>query len=215
MKSFLKTISAVLVVVGSLSSANAALVTVNMTADNKLSGGICADTSCQSLSINWSDLGTLSNANNWKISDSISVDLMPGVYTFAWLVENTGNPSNGNPAGLLVEIFSDTNTLFSSNAWEVFDVSNGALIANASEYGQNGEAGVIWTNANRGPISGISTNANWVYSANNFANADSFTWLRTSFEVEQTAINAVSAPASLGFFTVATLFLAFRRIKSA
>lgn len=214
MKKFFKTISAALVIVGSLSTGNAALVTVNMTADNKLSGGICADASCQSLSMNWSDLGTLSNANNWKNSDSISFDLMPGVYSFAWLVENTGNASNGNPAGLLVDIFSDSNTVFSSDAWEVFDVSNGDLIANATEYGQNGEAGVIWTNANRGPISGISIDANWVYSANNFASADSFTWLRTSFEVEQTA-NAVSAPATLGFLTAATLFLAFRRIKSA
>lgn len=214
MKNLFKTISAALMILGSLSTANAALVTINMTADNKLSGGICADASCQSLSDNWSGLGNMSNANNWKMSDSISFDLMPGVYSFAWLVENTGNASNGNPAGLLVDILSDGNTIFSSNDWEVFDVSNGDLIASATEYGQNGEAGVIWTNANRGPISGISTDANWVYSANNFANAERFTWLRTSFEIEQTA-NAVSAPATLGFLTIATLFLAYRRIKSA
>lgn len=214
MKSLFKIISAVLVIVGSLSTANATLVTVSMTADNKLSGGICTDASCQSLSTNWSDLGTVSNANSWTRSDSISFDLMPGVYNFAWLVENTGNASNGNPAALLVDILSDGNTIFSSNAWEVFDVSNGDLIANATEYGQNGEAGVIWTNANRGTISGISTDANWVYSANNFANAERFTWLRTSFEIEQTA-EAVSAPATLGFLTIATFFLAYRRIKSA
>lgn len=200
--------------VSAAASANAALVSISMTADNIVSGGLCEDASCQSIAVNWSDLGALPNANNWKKSDTVSVDLEAGVYSFAWLVENSGNAANNNPAALLAEITSDGDINFSSSAWEVFDVSNGALIASASEYGQNGEAGLIWTRANGGAINGISTSASWAYSDSNFANADRYAWLRTVVEIKRSA-EAVSAPASLGFVAAIVLFLVFRRVKSA
>lgn len=210
MKTILKVIATATLAVSFLANTQAAVINVSMTADNIVSGGLCVDTTCTSIDSNWSDFGSMTNSTEWKLSDTVSFNLNPGIYGFAWLVENTGSGSSGNPAALLAEVSVDGNAVFSSADWEVFDNTTGAFIANATEYGANGQIGLIWTNAVGGPISGISTNANWIYSANNFANADSSAWIRTIVEV-QNPVNNVSAPSLIVFATIGALFLAGRR----
>jgi hypothetical protein len=105
---------------------------------------------------------------------------------------------------LLAEILWDGNANYSSSSWEVYDQSNGNFLANATEYGVNG-GNNIWGNNLGGPVSGISTNANWIYTANNFANADSSAWFRTSISVPE--------PGILGLFGMGLFGLAMARRK--
>jgi hypothetical protein len=134
----------------------------------------------------------------------MTLNLSAGTYYFAWYVTNSGNASNGNPAGLLAEILWDGNANYSSSSWEVYDQSNGNFLANATEYGVNG-GNNIWGNNLGGPVSGISTNANWIYTANNFANADGSAWFRTSISVPE--------PGILGLFGMGLLGLGMARRK--
>ena len=183
MRNFLKKTSAALIVtLASAGAANAVPITINMTADNVVaSGGLCFDATCTG-GTDWTTLGTIPNAGNWRVSDTVVLDLAPGTYWFAWEVANFENPSSDNPAALLAEILWDGNANYSSSGWEVYDVSTGAFIANATSYGSNG-APNIWTSVNGGPVSGISSSANWIYTANNFAYADPSAWFRTSITV--------------------------------
>ncbi len=208
MKTIFKVIASATFALSMLANTQAAVINVSMTADNTVSGGVCADSSCTSIVSNWSDFGTMSNSTNWKSSDSVTFNLAPGTYSFAWLVENAGRNSSGNPAALLAEYSVDGSVVSSSSDWELFDNTTGAFIASATEYGANGQSGVIWTNANGGPIAGISASANWIYSANNFADADRSVWLRTTVDVPSTN---VSAPSMLALFALGAFFVASRR----
>lgn len=211
MKKYLYRLFAGLVLTGGfMTSVHAIPVTINMTADNIASvGGLCADASCQS-NTGWNALngGPLgSDRRNWMRPSSLTIDLGPGTYYFAWRVRNVGGRSPYNPAGLLAEILWDGNANYSSSGWEVFNRNTGVFLANATDYGLNGGAN-IWTNVNRGPIAGISTNASWIYTANNFANADRSAWFRTSI-----TITSVSEPAVLGLFGIGLIGLAMARRK--
>lgn len=195
---------------GAASSAYAMPVTVNMTADNTVaSGGLCWDSSCTGGDL-WSDFGPMTHSTDWRQSDSVVLDLDPGVHYFAWQVENLGSASSGNPAGLLAEILWADQANVSSSAWEVFDVETGALIALATEYGLNGGANV-WTSANGGAVAGISTDANWIYSANNFASADASVWIRTSISIQSVPEPGVLGLSLLGLLTIG---LVLRRRRS-
>jgi hypothetical protein len=208
-KYLFKLISALILAGGFMSSAHAIPVTINMTADNITSdGGLCADASCQT-GTGWNTLngGALANASNWTQSDSLMLNLGAGTHYFAWEVTNSGGASSGNPAALLAEILWAGGANYSSSSWEVYDQSNGNFLANATEYGLNGGAN-IWTNVNGGPVAGISTNASWIYTANNYASADQSAWLRTSI-----TIASVPEPAVLGLFGMGLIGLAMVRRK--
>lgn len=206
-KYLIKLVTTLIFAGGFIASAHAVPVTINMTADNIIfSGGLCADASCQSGTVGWSGLV---NADNWTQSDSQVFDLSVGTYSFAWQVNNVGGASNGNPAALLAEILWDGNANYSSSSWEVYDQSTGNFLANATEYGLNGGAN-IWNDVNGGPVAGISTNANWIYTMNNFADVDSSAWIRTSITV-----TAVPEPAVLGLFGLGLIGLAVTRRKRA
>ena len=200
---------ALLLTAGLIASANAIPVTINMTADNIIAdGGLCSDASCAGLT-GWAGLvsGSLSNLSNWHKSDSLTIDLSDGTYYFTWDIFNNLPASSGNPAGLLAEILWDGNTNYSSSAWEIYDVSTGATIENATEYGLNGGSN-IWKRVNGGPVAGISTNSNWIYTSNNFSRADESAWVRTSI-----TIHSVPEPGVLALITVGLLGLTFMRRK--
>jgi len=211
MKKYLfKFASALILAGGFMTSAHAVPVTINMTADNIAAvGGLCADASCRR-GTGWNALngGPLGNSRrNWMQSDSLTINLGAGTYYFAWRVRNVGPRSQNNPAGLLAEILWDGNANYSSSDWEVFNRNNGAFLANATDYGLNGGAN-IWTNVNGGPVAGVSTNASWIYTADNFANANRSAWFRTSITV-----TSVSEPGILGLLGIGLIGLAMVRRK--
>jgi len=206
---------ALLLSFGFATSSQATLVTVNMTADNSFFGGLCFDSSCTG-GTQWEILnsGPLANINNWTQSDSVTIDLGAGTHYFAWLISNDGEPTDGNPAALLAEILWDGNANYSSSAWEVCESGEGldcsGSLTNATEYGFNGDPN-IWTDVNGGnPVSGISTNANWIYTANNFADADPQAAIRTSI-----TIGAVPEPSIIALFALGLFGLGFARRRKA
>lgn len=193
---------------GVMASAHAVPVTINMTADNIVNnGGLCFDASCVT-GAGWSALsGSLPNMSNWTQSDSLTIDLDAGTHYFAWQITNSGPASSSNPAALLAEILWDGNANYSSAGWEIYNQADGSFIANATEYGLNG-APNIWTTNNGGAVAGISTSANWIYTANNFASADASAWIRTSI-----TIASAPEPGVLGLLGIGLLGLAYSRRK--
>jgi len=178
------------------SLATAVPVTVNMTGDNIISsGGLCDDSNCLD-GIGWSELGPIPNFENWTQSDSITFDLRPGTYYFAFLVFDSGGPE-----GLLAEFLWDDQINRSSAAWEVFDDVTGATIESAIELAANDSA-PIW-----GTIAGISNEAQWIWSSNQSPGQDSV-WIRTNITIDSVV---VSAPATLGLLLSAFVVLFARK----
>lgn len=203
-------ISTIALTVGISAAAHAIPITINMTADNIIaSGGLCASSACSG-STGWSALGTNTTYfNNWQRSSSVILDLGAGTHHFAWQITNSGSPSSGNPAGLLAEILWDSGANYSSSAWEIFNASTGNLIEQAREYGANG-GNNIWRNVNGGPVNGITTNANWIYTSNNFQNAPSSAWIRTSITIAE-----VSEPATMAMMAIGLALVGVARRKQA
>lgn len=209
MKGFLnKSVAAAVLSVGMVAGAQAIPVTINMTGDNLVaSGGLCFTSACTG-GVGWSAYGSTANLGDWTVSTSMALDLAVGTHSFAWNIQNYGGSSSGNPAALLAEILWDGGANYSSSAWEVYSINTGALIENATEYGANGGAN-IWSSVLGGAVSGISTDANWIYGSANYQNAPSSLWLRTSITIAE-----VSEPATLALFGLGLLGLGMVRRKN-
>jgi len=74
----------------------------------------------------------------------------------------------------------------------------------ATEWGANGGAN-IWTNAHDGPIAGISTAANWLWSDDNFT---STTPGNAAF---RTGITVLSEPGTFGLLAIGLAGFAWTR----
>ena len=170
-------------------SAMADLVTITYTADNILTvAGVCVDPSCTAPS---QIFPAGANADDWRFADTTTLDLGPGQYTFAFFAVNLPNPNQNNPGGFLAQILWGSNTLLTSASdWDVTlcstsnpDSCDFGGWTDATQYGNNGGAN-IWTNVKGGAVAGISTDAQWLWSDNNFnAGMDQYVAFRTTIMV--------------------------------
>lgn len=164
-----------LVLVFSLFSTNAMAVplTVNYTSDNAtLYYATFQWPNNMGLTIN--DLGT--NATNWQQMDSSVVDVAENNYVaFLFVAENSGTGSQNNPGGFLADISLGGSVIDStSSSWyaasgDFFSGGINEAWSPAVEYGANGDNSTIWYNVNGGSVSGISDDAQWIWTGSNFS----------------------------------------------
>ena len=147
------------------------------------------------------------NAGAWTRTDTTTV-LLPstGSYQVVFDLSNSGTPTRGNPAGLLVEISGQdvTGDLLTSGNWEwapyqsvqpiqgVFDFSSLSW-STVSTYGSNGVR--PW-----GTRPSISSQAEWIWSDNNFnSNTDARIFLRANIQAdpEDGSLTATGSLATL------------------
>ena len=151
-------------------------ITVNYTGDNVIFGGLCTDASCTESVL----FPHGPNRLNWRKSDTVTLDLDAGTHWLLFHNFNIGGPSAGNnPAAVLAEILGGHGgPNYSSSSWEY--TTDFVTWYSAAEYGNNGGTN-IWTNVNRGPVAGISSNANWIWTGGN----ESAAYFRTSVSVPE------------------------------
>ena len=116
------------------------------------------------------------NRADWRYADTTTLDLAPNSsFTFVWSVTNSGTYSAGNPAGFLAQIDLGDNLVLTNQNWQYSTDGYDSTNFNATdwnwqgvtEYGSNkGEN--IWNDVH-GPVAGISHDAQWIWSKNNFA----------------------------------------------
>jgi len=192
---------------GVFASANAVPVTIHYTVDNSVvNGGTCDTADCYPLlGVSDFDLvfadGTEPNASDWRNADTVVIDLAPGTYGIAFVADNFGTGSSGNPAGFLADIQWQGMTNVTSSAWDV--TIDGVNWVSATEWAQNGTG--IWGGNLLGEI---ASDAYWLWTANNF---DATTNVRAGFRTTIT----VPEPSILGLFGLGLLGLGFASRRRA
>ena len=189
-KKLLKSALVAVVGVGLMAgSASAVLVTTNFTGDNII------DTFYLQEGVISQNLGAGGETrSDWKVADTYSIDLKAGVnYSFIWKVTNAGSMGGNNPAGFLGDIdFGGSENYFSGITWTYAIEDAGTTLTdnfnndwvwnNVTAYAYNGEPGAIWTNVLGGAVPGISTQAQWIWSEDNFtASGDQQLYIRADF----------------------------------
>jgi hypothetical protein len=183
-------------------AANADEITLTFTGDNITQMALCDSLECDTLA---EIFDLTANWNDWTQADSISLDLGPGTYSFIWYATNDGAPGSGNPAGFLAEVSWQGNVNSSSSAWDVSaNYLDTASWSAATQWGSNGGDN-IWGNNLGGAVAGISTNANWLWNEDNFAN------LRNETLYFRTTIKVVPEPGVLALFGLGLVGIGFAR----
>jgi hypothetical protein len=169
-------------------TAMTASVTFDYTADNIVDAWYVKDGSTvtsQSLGDNW---------DNWKLKDSLTISLTAGSsYDVIWQASD-----DGGVAGFLAAISSAdpiSGNLLSSTSWSVTTETDWetATWVPATYYGQNNGSSHIWTQVNKGPITGIDQAADWIWTDKN--ETDNNVFIKTTF-----AVNSVPVPAAFWLF---------------
>jgi|APAra7269096979_1048534.scaffolds.fasta_scaffold11382_5 hypothetical protein len=163
---------AVLAAFASLSTAQAATLTGNLTSDNSFIAYLSTDDST---------LGTqIASGNDWRNSVSLSQALAAGTNYFLHIVAlNEGAPGSGNPDAFLGSFhLSDTLHKFANGTqdlltgaagWTASAVAAGvpwaAPAGGVLTFGANSDPTTIWSlNHGNAPISGIDLAAQWIWS---------------------------------------------------
>ena len=183
-------------------------VTVHYTADNVVVvGGVCQEVDCSPLqsSADFNLIfanGSQPNASAWWDADTAVLDLAPGTYGFAFIADNAGIGSPGNPGGLLAEILWSGGSNVTTSAWDV--TTNGVTWVSATQWAKNG-TGIWGTNL----LGEISSEAYWLWTATNFnENTPTRVGFRTTITIQQ-----VPEPVTLSLFGVGLLGLGLVRAR--
>lgn len=167
------------------------------------------------------------NAGNWMVADTTTVSLDPGEYSVVFRVKNTGALGEGNPAAFLGQIHGGAGTVYSSagpaSGWQwafATGPDNSApdfttlTWTDATSYGFNGGPN-IWTQVLGHAVTGIHTNAQWIWANKNFAEPSGSNgayddlWIKGSFTLSSSGdVSAIPEPASLAIWGLAGLGLA-------
>ncbi len=182
-----------------------------------LTGAITADNEYAAfLSTSDATLGTfLASGANWQSAQTFTADLTPGQTYYLHVIANNwygpGDMGGGNPDALLGS-FSVTGGFTFANGLQTLDTDTADWRADAGaavqsltgplswtapggaplSWGANGTA--IWGSATGGPIGGIGTSAQWIWSQTDPAGEAFFSTTITS--------GAVPEPAAWGLMIV-------------
>ena len=223
-------LAAFVALVGVGRASGASVVNVTYTADNVTEAVAVQD----GVTVTYTPIFPSGNSANWKLSDTMSLTLDYGhTYQVIFRVFNDTNPiwvPATNPAGFLAEIVGDvTGPKLTSSAWQYaidtgttptdFNVLTWSNVTDWAWQGTSANNGGdnAWTGGNGGqPITGISTDAKWVWGPHNGADlgpglypAENFLWIRTQ-------IAPIPEPSTLILLTMGALgLLAYRRRRTA
>jgi len=152
------------------------------TADNEVTGFSYAVDGNSSVV----DLSGVAGLDNWKSSSSLDLTIADGgsSYEFVWDIINYGQLSSGNPVSFLADFSFDGATYSTDNVlWEVNSAyTNGWEVASLNLGGgtsANNGGDNIWNNANSGAISGISSDAQWIWDGAANGNNDAMSFRAT------------------------------------
>lgn len=161
--------------VGMVANAPAVLVEFTVTSDNVISAWYKTGSGITPLS-----LPADASLGNWQMATTLSVDLeICSTYEIIFKAINVGIPGTGNPGGFLGEIAgaclgAGSSSPLSDSTWAVGVVYGDSSAdpssvswCSATTYGNNGGSN-IWSSVKGGPIDGISTGAQWIWTADNF-----------------------------------------------
>lgn len=198
--------------------ASAAPLTINYTADNVVQTWFVVNNTVTQYTPG-------PNFDEWWLVDSLTLDLNPHqTHQIIWQTENTSPnlPSQCNPGGFLAEIDFEpgffTDRLVSSKLWEVAFVPSNLPTPNdlnnlywteATEWGRNDDSLTIWSRVHNGPVAGISGDAQWIWTANNFCmtGAPQF-GDRVYIKATIPGVSAVPEPSSVALLILGLLNMA-------
>jgi len=217
-----KLITAVFALLACLSfgSAHADSITGTVTADDNLSY--------------WNGASWIAEGTHWEIPESINLTTNQPATVLYFAVSNDNLAPGGDPAGFLASFTDNTgtftqtgtNTLVSnvtdtqvlvSNPWlataPVQPATTSAINPTVdpttlmgwgtpTDYGSNGTG--IWNAVNQGPVSGISTNAQWLWTVNDttlfYPTEDNYVFLSVNLATNPVA---TPEPSTLWLFALA------------